>query len=67
MLSDEKKQAMEEARCRLLAIERIQADRLTTQVIPEADAAWGSMKLAQRAERFLRLASELEAMERKCA
>lgn len=64
-LNEERKQALEEAKCRLVAVEQLQADQLTVQEVPATDAAWYSIRLIERAEMFLRLASELD--EKKCA
>ncbi len=57
---EERRTFLKEARCRLAAIERLHADRLTTEDIPESDATWASAVLARRASMFLMAAGDLE-------
>ena len=58
MVTRDQHQALEEVRCRLVAVERLQADQLTSQVVAPADAAWASVVLLGRARLWLDVATE---------
>lgn len=58
MVTRDQRQALEEVRCRLVAVERLQTDQLTSQVVSPADAAWASFVLLHRARQWLAVATE---------
>ena len=64
-IAEERRMFLEEARCRLAAIEQLQAGRLTTGDVPEPDATWATAALARKVSMFVQAADDLEALALK--